>query len=182
MNLNIKDFVDQLKSSIVETFGKDINPMAYPSLSKISINVGCGTGSNKKYDSKDRDAIAKYLEKITGQKASLVASNKSISGFKLRAGEIVGVKVTLRGKKMYDFLVKLIYVALPRTRDFRGLSANHFDKSGNYSLGIKSSTIFPEVGFDADVNFGLQVNFVFKNIDSSQTETLVKLLKLPIVQ
>ena len=107
MNLNTEEFINQLKSSILESFGK-LNPMAYPKLSKISINVGCGAGSNKKYDTKDREAIAKYLEKITGQKAALVASNKSISSFKLRAGEVVGVKVTLRGKSMYDFLLKLI--------------------------------------------------------------------------
>ena len=180
MNLNTEEFINQLKSSILESFGK-LNPMAYPKLSKISINVGCGAGSNKKYDTKDREAIAKYLEKITGQKAALVASNKSISSFKLRAGEVVGVKVTLRGKSMYDFLLKLIYIALPRTRDFRGLSAKHVDKSGNYSLGIRSSTIFPEVGFDAEVSFGLQVNFVFHNTTVDQTEKLVKLLKLPIV-
>ncbi len=181
MNLNTEEFIAQLKNSILQSFG-DLNPMAFPKLDKISINVGCGAGANKKYDSKDREAIAKYLQLITGQKASMVASNKSVSGFKLRAGEIVGVKVTLRGKKMYDFLIKLVYVALPRTRDFRGLSAKHTDKSGNYSLGVKSTTIFPEVGFDAEVNFGLQVNFVFKNTSTSQTETLIKLLKLPIVQ
>ena len=181
MNLNTEEFINQLKAAIIESFGK-LNPMGYPKLDKISINVGCGAGSNKKYDSKDRDAIAKYLQLITGQKASLVASNKSVSGFKLRAGEVVGAKVTLRGKKMYDFLVKLVYVSLPRTRDFRGLSAKHVDKSGNYSLGIRSSSIFPEVGFDAEVNFGLQVNFVFKNTTLKDTETLVKLLKLPIVQ
>jgi large subunit ribosomal protein L5 len=180
MNLNTEEFVNQLKTSILTAFGK-LNIMAYPKLSKISINVGCGAGSNKKYDTKDREAIAKYLEKITGQKAALVASNKSISGFKLRAGEVVGVKVTLRGRSMYDFLIKLIYVALPRTRDFRGLSAKHVDKSGNYSLGIRSSTIFPEVGFDAEVAFGMQVNFVFDNIKADQTETMIKLLKLPIV-
>jgi len=181
MNLNTEEFITQLKSSIIESFG-DLNPMAFPKLDKISINVGCGAGANKKYDSKDREAIARYLQLITGQKASLVASNKSVSGFKLRAGEVVGVKVTLRGKKMYDFLIKFVYVALPRTRDFRGLSAKHTDRSGNYSLGIKSTSIFPEVGFDADVNFGMQINFIFKNIDISKTETLIKLLKLPIVQ
>jgi large subunit ribosomal protein L5 len=180
MNLNTEEFILQLHTDILSGFGT-LNPMAYPKLSKISINVGCGTGSNKKYDNKDREAIAKYLEKITGQKAALVKTNKSISGFKLRAGEVVGVKVTLRGKRMYDFLIKLAYIALPRTRDFRGLSGKHSDKSGNYSLGIKSSTIFPEVGFDAEVNFGMQINFVFTNVNRDQTEQIVKLLKLPIV-
>lgn len=181
MNLNSQDFINQITEAIKANFSNTGNVMAFPKLDKISINVGCGSGSNKKYDSKDREAIAKYLEKMTGQKASLVASKKSISGFKLRAGEVVGAKVTLRGKRMYDFLIKLIYIALPRTRDFRGLSAKKYDKSGNYSLGIKSSTIFPEVGFDAEVSFGLQINFVFKNVTANDTETMVKLLKLPIV-
>ncbi|GAB4144576.1 MAG: 50S ribosomal protein L5 [Patescibacteria group bacterium] len=179
MTINAEEYRKSITEQITKVFASK-NALSNPGLDKITINVGCGAGSQKRYETKDREAIAKYLEKITGQKAAMVASRKSIAGFKLRAGEVVGVRVTLRGVKMYDFLLKLIYVALPRTRDFRGISNVQVDKQGNYSLGIKSSSIFPEVGFDAEVAFGMQVNFVIKNIDPSQTSEFLKILKLPI--
>lgn len=179
MTLTTDTYIAELKNQIKASFG-DRNIHAYPELKQISINVGCGAGAQKRYESKDRDTIVKLLEMVTGQKPTMVASRKSIAGFKLRAGEMVGVKVTLRGKRMYDFLLRFVFISLPRTRDFRGLSSKFIDKQGNYSLGIKSTTIFPEIGFDVDISFGMQVNFVFKNVTTSESETFLKLLKLPI--
>ena len=179
MTKTVNEYITEIQKSIDEQFLSE-NSMSKPSLEKISINVGCGAGAQKRYEQKDRELILKLLEKVTGQKPTMVASRKSISGFKLRAGDIVGIKVTLRGKKMYDFLFKFVFVSLPRTRDFRGISANHVDNHGNYSLGIKVATIFPEVGFDNDVNFGIQMNFTFKNLPPDRSADFVKLLKLPI--
>jgi large subunit ribosomal protein L5 len=177
--MTLQEYTNNIDTEIVKQFPVD-NKMALPKLKHISINVGCGTGAKKRYEQKDREVILKLLEKITGQKPTMVSSFKSIAGFKLRAGEIVGIKTTLRGKKMYEFLLRLIFISLPRTRDFRGLSPNHVDKHGNYSLGVKSAIIFPEVGFDSEVNFGMQVNLTFENLDPERSTDFIKILKLPI--
>jgi large subunit ribosomal protein L5 len=148
-----------------------VNPFALPKIEKIVINVGVG-----KLDNKQRLEVIDYLEKLTGQKPKVVKAKKSISGFKLRAGEINGVMVTLRGKKMLDFLLLLIYIALPRTRDFRGLSRSSFDEQYiSYNIGIPNASIFPQIGFDSSVQFGMQVVIVFKTPGKNNLLLLQKL-------
>jgi large subunit ribosomal protein L5 len=150
---------------------KDVNVFALSQIEKISINIGVG-----KYDAKQQADIAEHLSKITGNTPKLVPSRVSIAGFKLRKGAIVGLVSTLRGKKMRDFLTLLVFVALPRTRDFRGIKIDSFDANGKvYSLGIPSAAIFPQVGFDATVQFGMQINIVFKNNSPLNKELLTKL-------
>ena len=131
--------------------------MQIPKLDKIVINVGCGEARD---NSKVIDAITKDLAQITGQKPVPCKAKKSVANFKLREGMTIGVKVTLRGDRMYEFLDRFFNLALPRVRDFRGINPNSFDGRGNYALGIKDQTIFPEIsyeliekirGFDVDV-------------------------------
>lgn len=153
--------------------GKDVNVFEISSIDKVSINVGIGDYKN---DSKARSEIESYLFNLTGQKPKVVTSKLSIAGFKLRAGEPVGYTVTLRKKKMHDFILQLIYIALPRTRDFKGIKSSSFAKNTkSYSLGIPSSSIFPVIGFDSSVKFGLQVNIVFKESRETNKELLEKL-------
>ena len=119
--------------------------MQIPKLSKIVVNVGCGESKN---NAKEVEAIVKDLGIITGQNAVICKARKSVANFKLREGESVGVKVTLRGDKMYEFLDRLFSVALPRVRDFRGINPNSFDGRGNYAFGLKEQLIFPEIEYD----------------------------------
>jgi large subunit ribosomal protein L5 len=136
------------RTDIVPTLFKQLNlksVMQVPALDKIVVNVGVGdaTGNAKLLEESVRE-----LTDITGQKPVVTKSKKSIATFKLREGQAIGAKVTLRGRKMYEFLDKLIAVSLPRVRDFRGISRNAFDGRGNYTLGIKEQLIFPEINFD----------------------------------
>ena len=119
--------------------------MQIPKLDKVIVNVRCGESKN---NAKEIEAIVKDLGIITGQKAVICKARKSVANFKLREGENVGVKVTLRGEKMYEFLDRLFSVALPRVRDFRGISPNSFDGRGNYAFGLKEQLIFPEIEYD----------------------------------
>ena len=119
--------------------------MQIPKLSKVIVNVGCGESKN---NAKEIEAICKDIATITGQKAVVCKARKSVANFKLREGESVGVKVTLRGDKMYEFLDRLFSVALPRVRDFRGINPNSFDGRGNYAFGLKEQLIFPEIEYD----------------------------------
>ena len=136
------------KTEIVPALMKEFNyesVMQVPAINKIVINVGVGdaTGNSKLLEDAVRD-----LETITGQKAVVTKAKKSIATFKLREGQAIGCKVTLRGQRMYEFLDKLVTISLPRVRDFRGVSKNAFDGRGNYTLGIKEQLIFPEINFD----------------------------------
>lgn len=135
------------------------NPMAAPKLQKVVLNVGTGTAIKK--DKNKNDAISLRLAKIAGQKVALRGAKKSISSFKVRQGDPIGVTVTLRGKRMYSFLEKLINVALPRTKDFRGISRKTVDSIGNMTIGVKEHTIFPETA-DEDIKdvFGLSLTLV----------------------
>ena len=119
--------------------------MQIPKLDKVIVNVGCGESKN---NAKEIEAICKDIATITGQKPITCKARKSVANFKVREGETVGVKVTLRQDKMWEFLDRLFNVALPRVRDFRGISANAFDGRGNYALGIKEQLIFPEIEYD----------------------------------
>ena len=119
--------------------------MQIPKLSKVIVNVGCGESKN---NAKEIEAICKDIATITGQKPVTRKARKSVANFKLREGETVGVMVTLRGDKMYEFLDRLFSIALPRVRDFRGINPNSFDGRGNYAMGLKEQLIFPEIEYD----------------------------------
>ena len=148
---------NEIKKNLMEKFSYK-SVMQAPKLDKIVVNIGVGEAS---HDSKFIEAAAKDLETITGQKAIITKAKKSIAGFKLREGQPIGVKVTLRGEAMYNFMEKLVKVALPRVRDFRGISPKAFDGFGNYTLGIKEQLIFPEIDYDNIVKLrGMDIVFV----------------------
>ena len=172
-----------------EKYRKTVNPalqkafgikniMAVPKIEKVVINTGVGRIAK---EDKTIERIAKELAMITGQKMVLRKAKKSISGFKLREGVTVGVSVTLRGKRMYDFMDRLISIALPRSRDFRGIDAKNFDKLGNLNFGIKESSIFPEINYEnvKDI-FGLEVTVVTTAKNREQGIELLKQLGFPI--
>jgi len=154
------------------------NAMATPRLQKIVVNVGTGTAIKK--DKNKNEAISDRLAKITGQKVALRGAKKSISSFKVRQGDPIGVVVTLRGKRMYAFLEKLINVALPRTKDFRGISRKVVDNIGNLTLGIKEHTIFPETA-DEDIKdvFGLSITLVSSAKTQKEGFAFFELLGIP---
>lgn len=137
-------YEEKIVPALTEKF-KYTSRMQVPKLEKIVLNMGVGDATQ---DSKYLDAAVKELEVIAGQKPIITSAKKSIAGFKLREGNKIGCKVTLRGENMYNFLEKLITIALPRVRDFRGISKGSFDGRGNYTLGIKEQLIFPEVDYD----------------------------------
>lgn len=163
--------ISLLKSAI----GRD-NVMSLPKILKVVVSAG--TGSIK--DKKKNDLVADRLSKITGQKPSIRGAKKSVASFKVRQGDPVGFVVTLRAGRMYGFLDKLINVALPRMRDFRGLDIKGIDKMGNYTLGIKEHTIFPETA-DEDLRdvFGLAVTITTSAKNSNEAEILLKYIGLP---
>jgi len=147
----------EIANSLMKKFNYS-SIMEVPKLEKIVINMGVGEGS---HDAKFIEAAVKDLETITGQKPVVTKARKSIAGFKLREGQVIGAKVTLRGENMYNFMEKLIKVSLPRVRDFRGISRNAFDGRGNYTLGIKEQIIFPEIEYDQVLKVrGMDIVFV----------------------
>ena len=137
-------YKDEIVDAMIKKFGYK-NVMEVPKLDKIVINMGVGEA---KENAKILDSAVKDLETITGQKAVLTKAKKSVANFKIREGMAIGCKTTLRGEKMYDFMDRLVNLALPRVRDFRGVSADSFDGRGNYALGIKEQLIFPEIEYD----------------------------------
>ena len=175
-------------STYKELYNKEIVPalmkefnyktvMQVPKLDKIVINIGVGEGHT---DEKYIDAALKDLEAITGQKAVVTKAHKSIAGFKIREGQPVGVKVTLRGENMYNFMEKLIKVSLPRVRDFRGISAHAFDGHGNYTLGIKEQLIFPEIVYDDVVKVrGMDIVFVTTANTNEEAKALLAKFNMP---
>ncbi|MFN4181354.1 MAG: 50S ribosomal protein L5 [Candidatus Paceibacteria bacterium] len=154
------------------------NKMSAPHLVKVVLNVGTGTYMKK--DKNKNTDIAARLAKITGQKPALKGAKKSIASFKIRQGDPVGVSVTLRGARMYGFLEKLFNVALPRTKDFRGVNKSGVDNIGNFTIGIKEHTIFPETA-DEDVRdlFGLAVTIVSTAKNKKEATTFFELLGVP---
>ena len=139
-----KLYVEEIVPNLTKKFNYTTK-MQVPKIEKIVLNMGVGDAT---VDQKYLDAAVKDLEALSGQKPVITTAKKSIAGFKLRAGNKIGCKVTLRGDNMYNFLNKLITIALPRVRDFRGISKNSFDGRGNYTLGIKEQLVFPEVEYD----------------------------------
>ena len=154
--------------------------MAVPKLEKIVINMGVGEGSK---DEKYITAAVKDLEAISGQKPVVTKARKSIAGFKLREGQVIGAKVTLRGENMYNFMEKLIKIALPRVRDFRGVSKNAFDGKGNYTLGIKEQIIFPEIEYDQVLKVrGMDIVFVTTAKTDEEGRALLTELGMPFAK
>lgn len=153
------------------------NKMQAPRLVKVMVSSGVGSVTDKKR----KEMIGDRLAKITGQKPRVTTAKKSIAGFKLREGEHVGYQVTLRGARMHDFLEKIVHVALPRTRDFRGISPKGIDEMGNYSFGIKEHTIFPEAA-EEDVRdvFGLGVTVVTNCKTKKECEAFMRYIGLPL--
>jgi len=148
---------EQIKDALMKKFNYK-SVMEVPKLEKIVVNMGVGEAA---HDSKFIEAAAKDLEIVTGQKPVITKARKSIAGFKLREGQSIGAKVTLRGEKMYIFMEKLIKVALPRVRDFRGVPRTSFDGRGNFTLGIKEQAIFPEIEYDKILKLrGMDIIFV----------------------
>ena len=151
--------------------------MEVPKLEKIVVNMGVGDGA---HDTKFIEAAVKDLEAITGQKPVVTKARKSIAGFKLREGQPTGCKVTLRGENMYNFMDKLIKLALPRVRDFRGISKTAFDGRGNYTLGIKEQLIFPEINYDEVVKVtGMDIVFVTTAKTNEEALHLLNAFGLP---
>ncbi|MCL2633760.1 MAG: 50S ribosomal protein L5 [Oscillospiraceae bacterium] len=154
--------------------------MEVPKISKITINVGCGEAKD---NPKVIDAIMGDLMKITGQKPVACKARMSVANFKLREGNIIGVKLTLRDTVMYEFLDRLFNVALPRVRDFRGINPNSFDGRGNYSVGIKEQLIFPEIEYDKiDTIRGMDINFVTTAKTDEEARELLSLMGAPFAK
>ena len=173
---------DTLKSEVVpvlkETFGSR-NDLALPRIQKIVASMGVGKASK---DAKLLDAAMKDLALITGQKPSVRRASKSVANFGVREGQPVGCVVTMRGRRMYEFLERLIHVAIPRIRDFRGLTLRGFDGRGNYNLGLRDQTVFPEIPYDqVDAVRGLCVTIVVSNSTDEKTELLLRKLGMPFV-
>lgn len=171
---------EKYKKEIVSTLKKELkieNPMAIPKVAKVVVNMGI---AEAKDDRSLIDLFSSELETITGQKPFLCPARRSISGFKLRKGQVIGLKVTLRGKRMYAFLERLFNLVLPRLRDFRGLSPDKFDQAGNYNIGLPEQTVFPEIDIDKVKKIkGLQVTIVTNTKDKVKAKALLKHLGLP---
>jgi large subunit ribosomal protein L5 len=166
----------EIVSAMTNKFGYK-NQMQVPKLDKIVINMGVGEA---KENSKLLDSAVADLELITGQKAVICKAKKSVANFKLREGMPIGCKVTLRGEKMYEFADRLINLALPRVRDFRGVNPNAFDGRGNYALGIKEQLIFPEVEYDkVDKVRGMDIIFVTTAQSDEEARELLTLFGMP---
>ncbi len=169
-------YKNEIKNSLKEKYGfKNLNMS--PELEKIVINMGLGIDGN---DSKIMKSCEEDLSKITGQKPVMTKFKKSISNFKTRKDTKAGLKVTLRKNKMYEFIDRLVNIALPRIKDFRGLSVNGFDRFGNYTFGVKEHIIFPEVNFDkVDKIRGLDISIVIRSISNEHSLELLKKFNFP---
>ena len=169
-------YTETVAPALMQKFGYK-SVMQIPRLDKVVINVGAGEA---KENSKVIDAIMTDLAAITGQKPVVCRAKKSVANFKLREGMAIGVKVTLRGERMYDFVDKLFNVAFPRVRDFRGINGNSFDGKGNYSTGIKEQLIFPEIEYDKiDKVRGMDINFITTAQTDQEAKELLKLMGAP---
>jgi large subunit ribosomal protein L5 len=173
----LKDqYREEIAPALRERFGIE-NPMRVPRLEKIVVNMGVGEAAQ---NSRALDGAMEVLAKITGQKPQMRRARKSIAGFKIREGMPVGARVTLRGERMWEFLDRLISVALPRVRDFRGISPNSFDGRGNFALGLKEQLIFPEISYDSiDTTRGLDVAVVTTAQTDEEARELLRLLGMP---
>jgi large subunit ribosomal protein L5 len=176
----LKDkYINEVAPALMKKFQYK-SVMQIPKIDKIVVNVGCGDCRD---NAKAIEAVVKDITAITGQKAVITKARKSIANFKLREGMIVGVKVTLRHDKMWEFLDRLFNVALPRVRDFRGISADAFDGRGNYALGLKEQLIFPEIDYDKIEKLrGMDIAIVTTAETDEEARELLKLMGAPFVQ
>ena len=174
---------EMYKADVVPALQKKFNyksVMQIPKLDKVIINVGCGEAKD---NAKVVDAIIGDLAKITGQKPVKCAAKKSVANFKLREGMTIGVKVTLRGDKMYEFVDRFFNLVLPRVRDFRGINPNSFDGRGNYSMGVKEQLIFPEIDYDKiDKVRGMDICFVTTANTDEEARELLTLMGAPFAK
>ena len=169
-------YQNEMVDAMIKKFGYK-NIMEVPKLDKIVVNMGVGEA---KENAKLLDSAVKDMETITGQKAIVTKAKKSVANFKIREGMPIGCKTTLRGDKMYEFADRLINLALPRVRDFRGVSANSFDGRGNYALGIKEQLIFPEIEYDKiDKTRGMDIIFVTTAKTDEEARYLLTLFNMP---
>lgn len=176
MKKTMKDILGETYTALKKTFGYK-NAMQSPRIQKVVVSTGVG----KIQDKNKLEVIKDRLARITGQKAAPRPAKQSIASFKLREGDIIGYQVTLRGKRMHDFLHKLIHLALPQTRDFRGIKLSAIDEMGNLTIGVKEHTIFPETA-DEDIKdvFGLSISIVTSTRDRKETEALLRHIGFPL--
>ena len=176
----LKDlYYDEIVDALVKKFGYT-NKMQVPKLDKIVLNMGIGEA---KENAKILENAAKDMETITGQKPVLTKAKNSVANFKIREGMPIGCKVTLRGEKMYEFLDRLVNLALPRVRDFRGVNPNSFDGRGNYALGLKEQYIFPEIEYDKiDKVRGMDIIFVTTANTDEEARELLTLFNMPFTK
>ncbi len=180
MSSRLKDmYMNEIVDAMIKKFGYK-NVMQVPKLDKIVINMGVGEA---KENAKVLEAAVSDMETITGQKAVVTKAKKSVANFKIREGQSIGCKTTLRGDKMYEFLDRLVNLALPRVRDFRGVNPNSFDGRGNYALGIKEQIIFPEIEYDkVDKVRGMDVIFVTTAKTDEEARELLRLFNMPFAK
>lgn len=180
MSSRLKEmYKNEIVDAMVKKFGYK-NVMEVPKLDKIVINMGVGEA---KENAKVLESAVSDMETITGQKAVITKAKHSIANFKIREGQSIGCKTTLRGDKMYEFLDRLVNLALPRVRDFRGVSANSFDGRGNYALGIKEQIIFPEIEYDkVDKVRGMDIIFVTTAKTDEEARELLRLFNMPFAK
>lgn len=176
----LKDlYYDEIVDAMIKKFGYK-NVMQVPKLDKIVVNMGVGEA---KENAKILENAMSDMEIITGQKAILTKAKKSVANFKIREGMNIGCKTTLRGEKMYEFLDRLVNLALPRVRDFRGVNPNSFDGRGNYALGIKEQFIFPEIEYDKiDKTRGMDIIFVTTARTDEEARELLRLFNMPFAK
>ena len=176
----LKDlYNDEIVAAMTKKFGYK-NVMEVPKLDKIVINMGVGEA---KENAKVLESAVADMEKIAGQKAVITKAKKSVANFKIREGQAIGCKVTLRGEKMYEFCDRLVNLALPRVRDFRGVNPNGFDGRGNYALGIKEQIIFPEIEYDkVDKVRGMDIIFVTTAKTDEEARELLRLFNMPFAK
>ena len=172
--------LERYHKDIVPTLTKRFgytNPLESPRLQKIVVNVGAGEGA---HDPKMIETCLQELALITGQKPVVTKAKKAISNFKIRKGDSIGCKVTLRDRRMYEFLDRLVNAALPRIRDFRGISPHSFDERGHYTLGLSDQAIFPEMEYDKiEKTYGMDITFVTHSRSKEESRELLKLLGMP---
>ena len=174
-----EQYQNEIVDAMIKKFGYK-NIMEVPKLDKIVVNMGVGEA---KENAKLLEAAIKDMEAITGQKAVATKAKNSIANFKIREGMAIGCKTTLRGEKMYEFMDRLINLALPRVRDFRGVNPNAFDGRGNYALGIKEQLIFPEIEYDkVDKVRGMDVIFVTTAKTDEEARELLRLFNMPFAK
>ena len=170
---------EQIRPALIEKFGYS-SPMQAPKIAKVTVNMGVGEA---KQDSKMLDTAAEQLAAITGQKPNIRRARKSIAQFKLREGMPVGLAVTLRGERAYEFLDRLFSVAMPRIRDFRGVNPRGFDGRGNFSMGVREQTIFPEIDYDAiDQTRGLDISITTTAQTDAEAFALIEAIGMPFAK